>query len=165
MKRFKMTQSPGFESKRGDLNRISPAMPSMELFKLQDAAHTLSISYQTLKRWIYQGKIQSVRTPGGHHRIPQTELRRLAGSSARRASSKPHKSEGVPLDAISGRNKLLGTVSAVRFHGLLAEVKIDVGGQSITSIITRGACQALGLRKGMRAFALIKATEVMIIRG
>jgi len=40
-----------------------------------------------------------------------------------------------------------------------------VGEQTITSIITSNACRQLGLRKGMRAIALIKATEVMIIRG
>jgi molybdopterin-binding protein len=60
---------------------------------------------------------------------------------------------------------LLGTVLEVEFEGLLAQITINVGGQSITSIITRDACQELGLKKGVRAFALIKATEVMIIRG
>ncbi|HTG61527.1 MAG TPA: TOBE domain-containing protein [Terriglobia bacterium] len=73
--------------------------------------------------------------------------------------------ERSSLDAISGRNKLQGTVTQVRVEGLLAEVTIDVGEQTITSIITSNACRQLGLRKGMRAIALIKATEVMIIRG
>jgi molybdopterin-binding protein len=53
----------------------------------------------------------------------------------------------------------------VKFEGLLSQITINVSGQSITSIITRDACQELGLKKGVRAFALIKATEVMIIRG
>jgi len=69
------------------------------------------------------------------------------------------------LEAISGRNKLLGTVTEVQYEGLLAQVTISVGGQLITSIITRDACQELDLKKGARAFALIKATEVMVIRG
>ncbi|HEU4387105.1 MAG TPA: TOBE domain-containing protein, partial [Blastocatellia bacterium] len=69
------------------------------------------------------------------------------------------------LSAISGRNKLLGNVSEVRYEGLLAQVTIAIGNQSITSIITRDACEELGLKKGVRAFALIKATEVMVIRG
>ena len=58
-----------------------------------------------------------------------------------------------------------GTVSEVKYEGLLAQVTINVGGQSVTSIITRDACDALGLKKGVRAFALIKSTEVMVIRG
>lgn len=119
----------------------------------------MSVSYPTLKQWIYQGKIHSVKTPGGHHRIPRSEVERFI--SAKQAKRK--KPDG--LGAISGRNKLLGTVIEVRFEGLLAQVTLNVGGQLITSIITRDACEELGLKKGVRAFALIKATEVMVIRG
>jgi molybdopterin-binding protein len=131
----------------------------MEMFKPQAAARLLSVSYPTLKQWIYQGKIHSVRTPGGHHRIPRSEIERCMGAGQKKRS-KP-----AGLSAISGRNKLLGTVTAVKFEGLLAQVTIDVGDQSITSIITRDACEELRLKKGVRAFALIKATEVMVIRG
>lgn len=134
----------------------------MELVKLRDASREISISYQTLKKWIYQGKIKSVTTPGGHHRIPRSEISRLTLPDKK---SRPKSVEEVSLDDISGRNKLLGVVTRVRFQGLLGEVTLDIGGQSITSIITRRACEALGLRKNIRAFALIKATEVMIIRG
>ena len=133
----------------------------MELLKPQEAAKLINVSYPTLKQWIYQGKIKSVKTPGGHHRIPRSEIDRLSGV-ARSARGKPPKPAG--LEAISGRNKLLGTVTEVTYEGLLAQVAIDVNGQTITSIITRNACEELGLKKGVRAFALIKATEVMVIR-
>ncbi len=134
----------------------------MELLKPQDAARMINVSYPTIKQWIYQGKIRSVKTPGGHHRIPLSEVERFSGAKQKKrtASSKPS-----GLEAISGRNKLLGTVTDVRFEGLLAQVTIDIGGQTITSIITRDACEELKLKKGARAFALIKATEVMVIRG
>jgi molybdopterin-binding protein len=133
----------------------------MELIRLQEAARLISVSYPTLKQWIYQGKVKSIKTPGGHHRIPRSEIDRLTSS----AKEKPAKSaKPAGLSAISGRNKLLGTVTKVEYEGLLAQVTIDVGGQFITSIITRNACEELGLKKGIRAFALIKATEVMIIR-
>ena len=131
----------------------------MELLKPQDAAKLLSVSYPTLKQWIYNGKIQSVKTPGGHHRVPRTEIDRLTAS----AQSKRKRPAG--LESISGRNKLLGTVTEVQYEGLLAQVTMNVGGQLITSIITRDACRQLELKKGSRAFALIKATEVMVIRG
>jgi molybdopterin-binding protein len=134
----------------------------MEMLKPQDAAKLIGVSYPTLKQWIYNDKVRSVRTPGGHHRIPRSEVDRLTGAK-QQSSSKHNKPAG--LDAISGRNKLMGTVSEVKFEGLLAQVTINVGGQSITSIITRDACLDLGLKKGVRAFALIKATEVMVIRG
>jgi len=135
---------------------------NMELYRLGDAAKLMSVSFPTIKQWIYQGKLKSVKTPGGHHRIPRSEVERLSGfKSAEPAKRK--KPSG--LSAISGRNKLLGTVTAVRFEGLLAQVTIELGGQSITSIITRDACEDLKLRKGSKAYALIKATEVMVIRG
>lgn len=134
----------------------------MELYKPQDAAKLMSVSYPTLKLWIYQGKIQSVKTPGGHHRIPRSEVERLAGFKQAKAAKRRAPSG---LEAISGRNKLLGTVTEVKYEGLLAQVTINLSGQTITSIITRDACQDLGLKKGVRAFALIKATEVMVIRG
>lgn len=131
----------------------------MELLKPHDAAKLMSISYPTLKQWIYNGKVHSVRTPGGHHRIPRSEIDRF-GMTTQAKRKRP-----AGLEAISGRNKLLGTVTEVKYEGLLAQVTISVGGQSITSIITRDACQELDLKKGARAFALIKATEVMVIRG
>lgn len=135
---------------------------NVDLIRLQDAAARIGVSYPTLKQWIYKGKIRSVKTPGGHHRIPVSEVERLTDSKIERGSDGRG---ATALEAISGRNKLLGTVVEVRYDGLLAQVTIDVGGQKITSIITRDSCRALGLERGVKAFALIKATEVMVIRG
>ena len=121
-----------------------------------EAARILGVSYPTIKQWIYRKRIRSVRTPGGHHRIPRSEIERLGGGAV----------AGVPpgLAAISGRNKLLGIVRRIRTSGLLAEVTIDVGDQTLTSIITKAAVQELQLRVGEPAIALIKATEVMVIK-
>ncbi len=124
----------------------------MELLKLRDAAEMLNISYPTLKQWIYQGKLRSIKTPGGHHRIARTEIERLT-------RTKPPRNN---VQAISGRNKLMGTIVELKSDGLLSQVTLDVGGQFVTSIITRESAEDLGLRKGMQAYALIKATEVMI---
>jgi len=132
----------------------------MTLLKLPEAAELLNISYPTIKQWIYKGRIQSVRGPGGHHRIPQTEIDRLTQVKAAKRKSR---SNGV-LQTISGRNKLLGTVESVRHDGLLAEVKLNVGGQIITAIITSQSCKDLGLKRGVDAYALMKSTEVMVVR-
>ncbi|HEY2797291.1 MAG TPA: TOBE domain-containing protein [Thermoanaerobaculia bacterium] len=125
-----------------------------------EAGRALGVSYPTVKQWIYRKRIRSVRTPGGHHRIPRSEIARLSASGALR-SAEPGAS---PLDAISGRNKLAGVVKRIRVSGLLAEVAIDVGGQTLTSIITATAARELRLKPGSPAIALIKATEVMVIR-
>ncbi len=149
----------------------------MDLVKLRDAAHELGISYPTIKQWIYHGKIKSVRTAGGHHRIPRAEINRLSfyGEGSKRtkprergkdASKRGSPELRLPKDLehfISGRNQLIGRVTKVEIVGLLAKVVLDIGGQSITSIITSDACRDLGLKEGQPAAALIKATEVMII--
>ncbi len=122
-----------------------------------EAANLLGVSYQTVKQWIYRKRIRSVRTPGGHHRIPASELRRLGGIAGAGTSL-------VGMDAISGRNKLLGVVVRIRVSGLLAEVTLRVGDQTLTAIITKAAVKQLGLKQGSGAYALMKATEVMIIR-
>jgi len=134
----------------------------MELYKLPEAAAAMKISYPTLKKWIYQGKILTVKTPGGHHRIPSNEIERLTGLVP---VVRPRRRRPRGLDAISGRNKLYGTVTDVRYEGLMAQVTLDIGGQRVTSIITRNASEDLGLHPGVHAYALIKATEVMIVRG
>jgi molybdopterin-binding protein len=123
-----------------------------------EAADLLGVSYPTVKQWIYRKRIRSIRTPGGHHRIPWSEIARLGGPAAAARS-------GPGLETISGRNKLLGTVARIRESGLLAEVTLDVAGQKLTAIITKAAVRELGLRAGAPAYALIKATEVMVIRG
>jgi len=132
----------------------------MELLKLHEAAQLAGVSYPTLKQWIYKGKIKSVKTAGGHHRIPRSEIDRIVGTDKRKTRKKP-----VGLDAISGRNKLFGKITEMRYDGLLAQVSIEIDGQTITSIITSDAARDLGLKKGTSVYALVKATEVMVIRG
>jgi len=140
----------------------------VDLLKLHDAARELGVSYPTIKQWIYHGKIKSVRTAGGHHRIPRGEIDRLSfyGETGKGVKKKPSPAAKLPKGLehfISGRNQLIGRVTKVEIVGLLAKVVLDIGGQSITSIITSDACRDLGLKKGQAAAALIKATEVMII--
>lgn len=144
----------------------------MELLHLAAAAQELGVSYPTLKQWIYRGKIRSVKTAGGHHRIPRTEVDRILFATGKEAAStakpKPRQPRTVSLSGlehiISGRNQLVGRVRTLQVVGLLAKVTLDIGGQSVTAIITRDACRDLGLKVGDTAAALIKATEVMILR-
>ncbi len=68
------------------------------------------------------------------------------------------------LVALSARNQLRGTVEEVRIEGLLAEVRVRLGDQILTSIITRDSALELGLERGDTAIAVIKSTEVMIAK-
>ncbi|HEV2378495.1 MAG TPA: helix-turn-helix transcriptional regulator [Terriglobia bacterium] len=142
----------------------------MELLHIAEAAQELGISYPTLKQWIYRGKLRSVKTAGGHHRIPRTEIDRVLFAAGKKASqaAKPRVTPTAFLSGlehlISGRNQLVGRITSIEVIGLLAKVTLDIGGQSVTAIITRDACRDLDLKPGDTAAALIKATEVMILR-
>jgi molybdopterin-binding protein len=131
-----------------------------ELLQLRDAALQLAISFPTIKQWIYKKKIRSVRTAGGHHRIPQSEIDRLLFRTLGRTA--PERKQVVRR--VSGRNQLVGRIEELRISGLMAEVTLSIGGQQITSIITSRSAREMGLKKGQSAAALIKATEVMILR-
>ena len=130
------------------------------LVKLRDAALELGISFPTIKQWIYKKKIRSVRTAGGHHRIPQSEVDRLLFRTRGRNDS--DSKDGIRR--VSGRNQLVGRIEEVRISGLMAEIIISIGGQKITSIITSRSAREMQLKPGQTAAALIKATEVMILR-
>ncbi|MGA9061898.1 MAG: helix-turn-helix transcriptional regulator [Terracidiphilus sp.] len=129
-------------------------MTSPTLFTPRQAAEKLGMSYPALKHWILAGRIQSVKTPGGHHRIPLEALDQFLSSSQPRPGS----------SRISGRNQLLGKVAEITIDGLLAKVVLSIGDQRVTAIITADAARELDLKPGDPAVALIKATEVMIIR-
>jgi molybdopterin-binding protein len=130
------------------------------LLKLRDAALELGISFPTIKQWIYKKKLRSIQTAGGHHRIPQSEVDKLLFRT--RGSTASERQQIIRR--VSGRNQLVGRIDSVRISGLMAEVKISIGGQQITSIITASSAREMQLKKGQTAAALIKSTEVMILR-
>ncbi|HEV2464593.1 MAG TPA: helix-turn-helix transcriptional regulator [Acidobacteriaceae bacterium] len=126
----------------------------------RQAAMRLGISYPTIKQWIYHGKLKAAKTPGGHYRIPEAELDRFLHKA-----KKPDTPKRQMMRTVSGRNQLTGRVVEVKFDGLLAQVKLSIGGQIITSIITAEAAREMQLAVGQTASALIKSTEVMVLRG
>jgi molybdopterin-binding protein len=140
-------------------SRPSPEEPE-ELLKLRDAALELGVSFPTIKQWIYKRKIRSVQTAGGHHRIPQSEVDRLLY----RTRGKTAPARDLAARRVSGRNQLVGRIDRVRISGLMAEVKLSIGDQQITAIITASSAREMQLKPGQTAAALIKATEVMILR-
>jgi molybdopterin-binding protein len=130
-----------------------------ELFTPRTAAERLGISYPTIKQWLYRGKLRAVKTPGGHYRIHERDIQ-----SFLRSDAPPAPKTRQLTSSVSGRNQLVGKIVQLRYDGLLAQVKIEVGGQFVTAIITADAARELQLRTGMKAAALIKATEVMVVR-
>lgn len=137
-----------------------PMSMETDLLKPREAARLLGVSYPTIKQWILSGKLRSVQTPGGHHRISESALRPFLA----REKEKPSVSPRERYRRISGRNQLVGKVVSLRVEGLLAQIVLSLGEQRITAVITADAVRELQLKKGDSAAALIKSTDVMIER-
>jgi molybdopterin-binding protein len=143
----------------------------MPLLTVRAAAAQLGVAYSTLKRWVHTGVVRTTRTEGGHHRISDAEIERLlarpAPSTRSARSGQPETRRRKPdreesLGGLSARNRLHGFVEEVRVDGLLAQVRLRVGNESLTAVITADAVRVLKLRRGDDAMAIIKSTEVMI---
>lgn len=131
-----------------------------QLFTPREAARMLGISYPSIKNWILSGKLKTVQTPGGHHRLSAASLKPFLEADGKR----PEVDSRARYRRVSGRNQLAGKVMSVRIEGLLAEVVLQIGDAHVTAIITAAAAKELALKKGDTAAALIKSTDVMIER-
>jgi molybdopterin-binding protein len=136
-------------------------MQAPKLLSPRDAAKILGISYPTLKQWIYKKKLRTVKTAGGHHRVPESELDKFLHLESQRS---PVETRRPNFRQISGRNQLAGRITEIKMDGLIAQVTLSIGGQKINSIITSDAVREMRLKVGDKAAALIKSTEVMIVR-
>ena len=136
----------------------------MVLLTVREAAKRLRIGYSTLKQWIYQGRVRTRTTSGGHHRIEEAELDRLLAPTTAIAVRRPSRAPAGVIVSLSGRNQLRGFVEEVRVAGILAQVRLRIGDQTLTAVITKDAVDELKLRRGDEALAIVKSTEVMIAR-
>jgi len=136
----------------------------MTLLTVRQAATRLGIGYSTLKHWIYEGRVRTRVTSGGHHRIADTEVDRLLAPTTLPAPRPAGPERVGVIVSLSGRNQLRGYVDEVRVEGLLAQIRLRIGDQTLTAVITRDAVDELKLRRGDEALAIVKSTEVMIAR-
>lgn len=115
-----------------------------------EAARALGISLDTLRRWDRAGRIRTERDSANRRIVPAAEIARLRGDES---------------EHLSARNRFRGVVREVRTEGLLAQVEIDVTAPAtVVAVITRDAAEELGLRPGVEAAAVVKATSVMVER-
>ncbi|MEZ0229043.1 MAG: molybdopterin-binding protein, partial [Planctomycetota bacterium] len=103
-----------------------------------------------LRRWDRAGRIRVERDDANRRVVPAAEIERLRGRER---------------DELSARNRFRGVVREVTVEGLLAQVEIDVTEPArLVALITRDAAIELGLRPGMAATGVVKATSVMVER-
>lgn len=120
-----------------------------QFYSASEAAKMLGISLDTLRRWDRDGRIETARDSGNRRIVAATEIRRLRGEDERAQ--------------LSARNRLNGTVSEVKVDGLIAQVELVVDEPArLVAIVTADAVEELGLKPGMAATAVVKATSVMV---
>jgi molybdopterin-binding protein len=130
-----------------------------QLLKPREAARLLGMSFAAIKHWILNGKIATIKTPGGHHRVPLASLTPYLNGWATRGTRPREKCQ-----SFSGSNRLPGKIVSIRPAGLVAEVVLAIGEWQVTAIITAEAVTDMQLHEGDSAAALIKSTQVMIER-
>jgi molybdopterin-binding protein len=133
---------------------------TQSLLTPREAAGMLNVSYPTIKQWILSGKIKTMLTPGGHHRIPVGALKPFLKKNAEAAPMRSRER----YRNVSGRNQLVGKVIDLKLDGLMAQVVLGIGEQRVTAIITSEAVREMQLKRGDTAAALVKSTDVMIER-
>lgn len=130
----------------------------------------LGVSPKSLYLWERDGRIPTPRRDRRNWRAYSPKdiaaIRRFLGVEPTGKSPAPsRKQQAQRAGGLSARNQLSGTIVALRKSGLMCEIVLRLGdGQEITSIITDASANRLGLRKGGEATAVIKATEVMLMR-
>ena len=121
------------------------------MYTAAEAARALGISLDTLRRWDREGRIVVRRDAANRRVVPVSEIERLRG--------------GEPTHELSARNHFRGVVRSVEVDGFLARVEIDVTEPArVVAIITRESAQELGLKPGVGAAGVVKATSVMVER-
>jgi molybdopterin-binding protein len=121
------------------------------LVRIGVAATALGVSVDTLRRWERNGQAEFVRR-GRQRYIPAAELDRLLRERTTGAGR------------TSARNRLTGVVVDVQRNGVMAKVDLACGPHRVVSLMSREAADELGLRPGVAATAVIKATTVVVER-
>jgi molybdopterin-binding protein len=123
---------------------------SKDLYTVAEAARLLGVSIDTVRRWDREGRIATERDGANRRTVPAAEIDRLRGAAETK---------------VSARNRFHGTIESIEVEGLLAQVEIVVTQPArIVALITRDAVVELGLKPGMAASGVVKATSVMVER-
>jgi len=127
----------------------------METLTVQQAAELLHMNVKRVQGLAREGKLPASRV-GRRWLFTRESLRQMLGAAGDVTAAPRAAFE------LSARNHLRGVVTHLQVEGLMAEVHLRIGEQTLVSIITRSSAERLGLRVGGEAVAVIKSTEVMI---
>lgn len=121
-------------------------------YRIGEAAELLGVSDDTVRRWVSLGRLPVEKDEANRQVIDGADLAALARDQVAA-------SEGT---RVSARNRLPGIVTEVRTDQVMAQVEIAAGRYRLVSLMSREAADELGLRPGVRAAAVVKATTVIV---
>lgn len=121
-----------------------------KLYRMTKAAERLGVTAQTVKTWIYSGKLRTLRTVGGEHRIPESEIHRILGVP-------PEKKSVIVYSRVSTRGQKddLDTQEI-----LLEKYAIDKGFSNIIKIKDIGSGLNQKRRGLLQMFKMVDSNDV-----
>jgi molybdopterin-binding protein len=134
---------------------LQQVMNESRLLTPREAAARIGVSYTALKHWIHIGRIRTVKTAGGHHRIPVDVVYEFLP---------PKTPRPVGVRDVGCQNQLAGTILEITVDGLIAKIVMKIESQEVTALIAADEARDLNLKPGESAVALVKSTSVMIGR-
>jgi molybdopterin-binding protein len=124
-------------------------------YRISEVAELLGVSDDTVRRWVASERLPADRDTAGRQVIEGQAL--AAFARAQTATDGDHR--------VSARNRMAGIVTDVVMDEVMARVDVAAGRFRLVSLMTREAAQELGLRPGVLATAVVKATNVVVEAG
>src|SRR5277367_4513118 len=124
-------------------------------YRIGEAAEILGVSTDTVRRWADAGKVKTTLGAGGRRFVNGADLARFAVEMA--GETRPPRPRTQ-----SARNRFPGIVTRVTKDKVAAQVEVQAGQHRFVALITREAADELELAPGVRADAVVKATNVGI---
>lgn len=127
----------------------------MSSYKIGEVAQLLGVSVDSVRRLADSGRLVTVRTAGGQRVVEGRHLARFMAATP--VDVKPQTIVGR-----SARNHFPGIVTRVVKDRVMAQIEMQAGSHRLVSLISREAADELGLTPGVRAVAVVKATNVIV---
>lgn len=127
----------------------------MPHFRLSEAARLLGVSDDTVRRWVRAGQLPAGEDPSGRKVVDGAKL----AAFARAQAAETDDPSGVGRSA---RNRFVGLVTEVSIDTVMAQVELQCGPHRVVSLMSSEAVRELGLRPGVLAVAVVKATQVIV---
>lgn len=136
---------------RGCGNKLSP----VSNLRISEAAALMGVSDDTVRRWIDQGRLPSIRLDNGRKGVSGRDVAEFLRATA--DAPQP----GVTV-AASARNRMRGIVTRIVKDTVMAQVEMQAGPFRLVSLLSRESVDELGLEVGSVAVASVKSTHVVV---